>query len=151
VDANGTMYGVDSGGMAVAIDKTGKLLWSVTVGPAGAATSVAKVGRQLYIVANDGMLHQLSADTGAPGWAAPVGNQPEIFKHGGPVVDGNQRLYFNSNDGNLYCFDLQGHQLWKQAHSGMSTPNGNSFAEMAIGNDGTLYVPGNDGYLYVFH
>ena len=147
---DGTMYGVDLEGVGIAIDATGKIVWQQQLGPAGAATSMAKVGDQLFVVLDDGMLHALDAATGNSKWAVDVGNQTETYKHGGPVVDGRQRLYFNSNDGNLYCFDITGKPLWKQPTSGISTPGGNSYGEMAIGNDGALYVPGNDGMLYVF-
>ncbi len=151
VTADGTVYGfATSSATALAIDPMGKVLWQVQVGPGGAGTSMAKVGGQVFVVANDGKLHALDAATGKENWSQPVGQLTEIYKHGGPVVDGKQRLYFNSNDGNLYSFDTTGKQLWKIPSSGVAAPNGNSFGEMAIGNDGTLYVPGNDGELYAF-
>jgi len=73
-----------------------------------------------------------------------------MYRHGGPVVDGRMRLYFSSNDGSVYAFDATGNALYKLTASGIATPGGNSYGTMAIGKDGTLYVPGNDGYLYAF-
>ena len=150
VDFDGNMYGVDSGGIAIAIDKTGKTLWAKQVGPAGAGTSMAKIGTLLLVVLNDGMLHALDSTSGTSMWSANVHQQPETFKHGGPVVDGRQRIYFSSNDGNLYCFDTKGNALWQQPTSGVVATGASSFGEMAIANDGTLYVPGNDGMLHAF-
>jgi outer membrane protein assembly factor BamB len=150
VTADGTMFGIDSGGQAVAIDPKGKVLWQKVVGTAGAGTSLAKVGNQLFAVLNDGALHALDATNGNNNWTQSVGQVSEIYKHGGPVVDGKLRLYYNSNDGNVYSFDTTGKMLWKKPSSGAVAQGGNSFGEMAIGNDGTLYVPGNDGMLYAF-
>lgn len=149
VDAAGTMYGVDSAGTVVAIDATGHTTWSKTL-TGGAGTSMAKIGHLLLAVLGDGNLHALDAGSGAEAWSAPVGELGETYKHGGPVVDGRQRIYYASSDGNLYCFDTTGKQLWKMPVSGKATPNENTFGEMAIGSDGTLYVPGNDGLLYAF-
>ncbi len=42
---------------------------------------------------------------------------------------------------------VNGQQLWKVPTSGKSF-KATWVGTMAIGNDGTLYVPGNDGYLY---
>jgi outer membrane protein assembly factor BamB len=149
VAVDGTMYGVDLQGLAMAIDNQGKVLWRQSVGPSGGGTSMAKVGSKLYVVANDGQLHQLDAATGLLGWARPVGQLHEWRRHGGPVVDGRERLYFSSNDGNLYCYDTQGTLLFWVPTSGIMDA-GDGFGEIAIGQDGTLYVPANDGYLYAF-
>jgi len=151
VTADGTVYGLDMSGIAIAIDSTGKVIWQQQVGPAGAGTSVAKVGNQLFMVTNDGNLKAIDSATGKLNWSKPVNNAAEIYKHGGPVVDGKQRLYVSSNDGNLYAFDTAGNQAWKLAVSGVAAPAmSNSFGETAIGFDGTLYIPGNDGNLYAF-
>lgn len=151
VAADGTMAGIDSGGIASVIDKTGHVLWSRQVGPAGAATDFARVGPQLFAVLNDGSLHAFDQATGVEQWSRPVGNLPETYRHGGPVVDGHMHLFFASNDGYVYGFDTSGNQLFRIAASGVNTSGGNSFGSVAIGKDGTLYVPGNDGYLYAFH
>ncbi len=149
VSAAGIVYGADSGGQVVAIDLQGKLLWSKQVASGGGGTSLAKIGPQLFVVLADGKLHALNAATGQENWAKPVGQQAEMYRHGGPVVDGAQRIYFNSSDGYVYAFDTAGTPLWKLAASGQSL-SGTSFAEMAIADDGTLLVPGNDGLLYAF-
>ena len=151
VTADGTMYGIDSAGIGYAVDKNGTVLWSKQVGPAGPATDFARVGDKVFAMLNDGSLHGFDATNGNELWSMPVNNAPEIYRHAAPVIDGHMRLYINSNDGNVYAFDTAGTQLWKLAASGIPTPGNNSYGTMAIGKDGTLYVPGNDGYLYAFH
>jgi outer membrane protein assembly factor BamB len=150
VTADGTMYGLDSGGILYAIDKTGKVLWQKTVTSGSSVSDVAHVADRIYTVLNDGTLHAYKAADGTDVWSKPVGNAAETYKHAGPIVDGNQRLYFNSNDGNVYAFDTSGNQLWKLAASGVSTGGGSGYGTMAIDKDGRMYVPGNDGYLYAF-
>jgi outer membrane protein assembly factor BamB len=151
VTADGTMYGIDSGGIIYAIDKNGKVLWQKTVTTTGPGTDVAHVADQVYAVLNDGNLHAYKAADGTEVWSKPVGNGVETYEHAGPIVDGNQHLYFNSDDGNVYAFDTSGNQLWKLTASGMSTSGSETrYGTMAIDKDGRLYVPGNDGYLYAF-
>jgi outer membrane protein assembly factor BamB len=150
VTADGTMYGFDTGGQGIAIDKTGKVLWQVAAGPAGNGCSPGKVGNQLFVVLNDGALHALDATTGKNNWTQPVGNgSPQVYLNAGPVTDGNNHIYFNSADGNVYAFDTTGKQLWKIPAGGVNAQPTWS-GTIAIGRDGTLYVPGNDGTLYAF-
>jgi outer membrane protein assembly factor BamB len=150
VTADGTMFGFDSNGTGFAIDKTGKVLWQKQIGPGGGHGGFAttKVGNQVFTVLDDAMLHALDATTGAENWKKSVGVSVSE-ENAGPIVDGKLRLYYNSPDGNIYCFDTNGNQLWKIPSSGKSVA-GQWAGTMAIGNDGTLYVPGNDGYLYAF-
>jgi outer membrane protein assembly factor BamB len=148
---DGTMFGIDTAGMGYAIDKNGTVLWKKQLGQGGPATDLAHAGTQLFALLNDGSIYSFDETTGNVLWSKPVGHSPEIFRHGGPIIDGRLHVYINSNDGNVYAFDLAGNQLWKLPHSGVATPGGNSFGTAAIGTDGTLYVPGNDGYLYAYH
>ena len=149
VDAAGNMYGVDSGGIGYAIDPTGKVLWQKTLGPAGAGSSPARIAATLFVVLNDGALHAVDAATGNPKWTRPVGNNAHTYLNAGPIVDGKQHIYFNSSDGYVYAFDTAGNQLWRIAASGIPATMAWS-GSMAIGRDGTLYVPGNDGNLSAF-
>lgn len=149
--ADGTMYGVDMGGVGYAIDvATGKVLWSKNFGVPGASTP-ARIGSTLYVVLNDGNLHAIDAASGAEIWSKPVGYAltRNVGRISGPVIDGNMRLYVNSTDGYVHAFDTTGKELWKIAASGKSAAQLFS-GTIAIGNDGTMYVPGNDGTLYVF-
>jgi outer membrane protein assembly factor BamB len=150
VDVDGTVYGVDSAGLVFSADKTGKVLWMNNLGVMGAAGSLAKVGNEIVFVLNDGNLYALDATKGTVSWKKPIGNGTSGELLAGPVVDGKHRIYFGSNDGNLYSFDAAGNQLWKIPHSGVVVPNDNWAGNLAIGNDGTIYVPGNDGNLYAF-
>ncbi len=149
VTADGTMYGIDHGGQGVAVDVNGKILWQKQLGPPGTGSSLAKVGNTLYTVLGDGSLHALDAGNGAELWKQPVGNQVTTYLNAGPVVDGNHRIYFNSTDGFVYAFDANGNQLWRIPHSGQAHAQV-WWGTMAIGKDGTLYVPSNDGNLYAY-
>ena len=112
VAQDGSMYGIDSGGQGVAIDPNGNVLWKKVLGAGGASTDFARAwALQLFAVLNDGYLHAYDIATGDQQWQQNVNNSAELFRHGAPVVDGNMRLYFNSNDGYLYCFDTSGKQL----------------------------------------
>ena len=71
------------------------------------------------------------------------------FRIPGPIVDGKQRIYVNSSDGFVYAFDTTGKQLWRLPAAGQAA-TGCCFGEMAIGNNGMLYVPGTDGSLYAY-
>ena len=149
VTADGTMYGWEIDGTGSAIDATGKVLWTRTWGTkAGAAPT--KIGNTLYVVLNDGALHAVDATNGKDVWQKPVGDGNSVFLLAGPVVDGNQRIYFNSQDGFVYCFDANGNQIWRIAASGQGNSGYSWAGDIAIGNDGTMYVPGNDGNLYAF-
>ena len=149
VTADGTMFGWEFDGTGWAIDTTGKVLWQKQW-PTKAGAAPTKIGDTLYVVLNDGALHAVDAANGNEKWVKPVGDGNSVFLLAGPVVDGNQRIYFNSHDGFVYCFDTTGKQLWRIAASGQ--PNSGYYwaGDIAIGNDGTLYVPGNDGSLYAF-
>jgi outer membrane protein assembly factor BamB len=152
VTADGTMFGVDASGVGWAIDKNGKVLWQKTLVAQGGATGtdLLYLAGRLFGVLADGALHAFDAATGDPIWAKPVGNAQEIYRHGAPVADAHHHLFFSSNDGNLYAFDEDGNALWKKPTSGVAAAGGNGYGSLAIGQDGTLYVPGNDGTLYAF-
>jgi outer membrane protein assembly factor BamB len=147
VTADGTMYGFDSGGIGYAIKPGGVVQWQQSFGPSGGGSSPAYAAGILYVVLNDGALHAIDAMTGVQQWSRPVGNGAPLYMSAGPITDGRQRVYFNSPDGYVYAFDNTGNQLWRIAASG--TPANMVWnGTMAIGKDGTLYVPGNDGQLY---
>lgn len=151
LSAEGTMYGVDGGGVGYAVDvATGKVLWSRAMA-SGGASCFARIGGTLFVVLIDGKLHAVDAGTGAELWSQPVGyslTRP-VGRISGPVIDGNMRIYINSTDGFVYAFDTTGKQLFRIAASGAARAQLFS-GTIAIGYDGTLYVPGNDGYLYAF-
>jgi outer membrane protein assembly factor BamB len=149
VDASGVMYGFEFDGTGSAIDPTGKVLWQKAF-PGGAGGAPAKIGNTLFVVLNDGNMHAIDATTGVEKWSKPVGNGQSIFLLAGPVVDGNNTIYFNSHDGYVYAFDTTGKQLWRIAASGLNNTGHYWAGNIAIGNDGTMYVPGNDGNLYAF-
>jgi hypothetical protein len=125
---DGTMYGIDDQGVGWAIDPHGKVLWTkpIGTGPYGERVSSAKLGNLLIVVA-DGNLVAVDTSSGATVW-----NDKGAFA-GGPVVDGNLRIYANDS-GTVRAFDIDGNPLWQVPTGSTST------SEMAIGPDGTIYV-----------
>ena len=59
-----------------------------------------------------------------------------------PVLDAAGRVYFGSQDDNVYCLDTHGKLVWKFPTRGDvdSTPT--------LGSDGTVYVGSDDDFLY---
>jgi hypothetical protein len=136
VAADGSMVGIDDQGVGWAIDANGQVLWTKPIGsgPYGERVSSAKVGKLLVVIA-DGNLAAVNSETGASVWTVPGAYA------GGPVVDGNVRIYANDN-GTIRAFDVNGNPLWQ-------VPTGQpSAAEMAIGPDGTIYVQTSAGNLF---
>ena len=147
--ADGRMFGFDSGGQGIGLDPAGKVLWQKQSGSAGAGSSPALAGGVLYVVLNDGALHAIDSLTGNEQWSKPVNTSPHLYLNAGPITDGHGRIYFNSNDGFVYAFDTTGAQQWKLPASGVAQKM-DWAGTMAIGKDGTLYVPGTDGNLYAY-
>jgi hypothetical protein len=130
VAADGTLYGIDSEGVAWAVDASGNVLWRkpIGTGPYGERISSAKLGTMLLGIA-DGKLVAVDTGTGATVWSAPGAFGA------GPIVDGNMRIYVNDGQA-VYAFDAKGAPLWH-----LALGNGNAGpSEMAIGPDGTIYV-----------
>ena len=150
VTADGRVFGFDGGGQGIAFDSTGKVLWMKQIGVGGAGSSVGIMAGVLYTALNDGAIHAVDAATGNEKWKVQINNHAREIGCA-PITDGNQRIYINSSDGFIYAFDTAGKQLWKLPHSGVDTSGATDIAgTMAIGKDGTLYVPGNDGILYAY-
>jgi outer membrane protein assembly factor BamB len=152
VTLDGTMYGFDASGVGVAIDANGTVIWQKTFFALDSAgSSPAYANGVLYVVLNDGKLHAIDAMTAAERWASSTMGDPAppTYRISGPIVDGGGRIYFNATDGYVYAYEASGSQAWKLAAGGVSG-HADWSGDMAIGNDGTLYVPGNDGYLYAF-
>ena len=136
VATDGSMVGIDDQGVGWSIDASGKVLWTKPIGsgPYGERVSSAKVGNLLVVVA-DGNLVAVDAKSGATVWTAKGAYA------GGPVVDGNVRIYANDS-GTVRAFDVAGNPLWQVPTGQQST------AEMAIGPDGTIYVQATGGNLF---
>ena len=94
---------------------------------------------KIYSVYSYGVLcHDLM--TGVKKWQTDVGSSAG-FGFGGIIIEEN-RLYANSNDGYLYCFDLEtGGLNWKIRSSGSST-------KMSYLNGVIYFVGGGDGKLH---
>ena len=62
-----------------------------------------------------------------------------------PVVDAEGTVYLNSEDGNLYAFAPDGHEL---AHIFLDTALGAAYTPVSMGPDGVIYAQ-NNGKLFV--
>ena len=149
IDKDGTLFGVDSGGLAVHIDGFGKVLWSKQIAAGGAGATPALVGDHLYAIGFDGILRALKTSDGSVVWQADVkGTAPSSGELPAPAVDGAGDVFVYSPDGNIHRFAADG------------TPKGTIAAapalqefvmpQLAIGFDGAIYVSGSDGNLSAF-
>ncbi len=148
VGPGGEVYGVDSGGQAVKIDKDGNVVWSVAL-PGGPGTSPALAGDHLYVVAADGVLRALATADGKTLWSHDVhGTTPDGGEAPVPAVDGNGEVFVFSPDGKLYRFAGDG---TTRPAIAVSPPLAEFLVpQVAIGASGTVYVSGTDGTLYAY-
>jgi len=76
-----------------------------------------------------------------------VDDHPEGFEWcvNQPVVDAAGTVYLNSEDGNLYAFAADGHEI---AHIFLDTALGAAYTPVSMGPDGAIYAQ-NNGKLFV--
>jgi outer membrane protein assembly factor BamB len=147
VAANGTVYGIDAAGTMVAIDPLGKIIWQQSV-PAIGGPGVLKLGNQLFAYLGDFKIHAFDAATGKEQWTAGIGASASLHNPA-PVADGLHRLYYADDGCFITAFDTNGKQLWQTFACGDPFEAAGE-AELAIGDDGTIYAAENDGYLYAY-
>jgi outer membrane protein assembly factor BamB len=118
IGADGTIYACcatsdERRGSLVALDTTGRLLWQDSTHIGASADLYAPVidSRGRIILGDDGgNLHCFNPD-GTIAWSTYV---TWDMYHGGIAVGYDDRLYFQSLDDRLYCYDSDGRQVWAQ-------------------------------------
>ena len=91
--------------------------------------------------------NQLSCSHAKDGTLACVSDHPLGFEWcvNAPAVDGNGTVFSNSEDGNLYEIDRNGH-LVNQVFTNLAL--GAAYTPLSIGPDGKIYTQ-NNGHLFV--
>jgi outer membrane protein assembly factor BamB len=121
-------------------------LWTFPTGKGIFSTPVIGGDGTVYVGSADRAFYALDAATGAPRWSHLTG---EIIDSSA-LLDDRGRVYVGSGDGNLYAYDAaSGAPVWTFAADPPAATGAfiNWFeGNVAIGSDGTLYVP-NDNFL----
>jgi outer membrane protein assembly factor BamB len=112
--ANGTLYFVNNGGTAWAVNaKNGKKRWKRKVGSLN-ASSPAWSKNRLFIVTLSGAAVSLNAKNGKVRWRKKLPSRAESS----PIVL-NGRVYFGSEDGTVYALRAKnGRKVWTYKASG---------------------------------
>ncbi len=125
----------------------GGLLWTFPTGKGIFSTPVVAADGTLYVGSADRTFYALNPD-GTLRWSVPTG---EIIDSSA-LLDDKGRVYFGSGDGNLYARDAAtGQEVWTFAADDPSVSSAliNWFeGNVAIGPDGTLYVPNDNFFVY---
>lgn len=143
--ANGRVYAVGMGGLAVAIDlPTGRRLWERQV---AGEDSPCVAGDWVFLVSVDQQMTAINALDGRISWvtALPRWDDPEKMKNGltwyGPILAGDRLVVTGTSEEALAISPYTGEILGRQKLSGAAAPVGPVVA------DGTLLVVCDDGRL----
>jgi len=126
---------------------TGGSLWTFPTGKGIFSTPVIAADGTIYVGSADRTFYALNAD-GTERWSLLTG---EIIDSSA-LLDDKGRVYFGSGDGHLYARDAAtGAEVWTFAADDPSVNSAliNWFeGNVAIGPDGTLYVPNDNFSVY---
>lgn len=103
------------------------------------ATAAVMNGR-VYVGGRDKILHALDAKTGKEVWSFAAKARIDSS----PVITSDGRIFFGSNDGNVYALDTAGKEVWKfTAGAPVSASPAMDGNRLVIGSqDGRLYCFG---------
>ncbi|NIP40906.1 MAG: PQQ-binding-like beta-propeller repeat protein [Candidatus Aenigmarchaeota archaeon] len=91
----------------------------------------------VYIPSFDSYLYALKAKTGEEIWKAKLGNYGVAMS---PTIEG-ERIYIGARDGNLYCLDMNGKEIWRFRTGGV-------IESKAVVKEERIYFGSEDGNLY---
>ncbi|MCK5018423.1 MAG: PQQ-binding-like beta-propeller repeat protein, partial [Candidatus Peribacteraceae bacterium] len=127
---DGYAYGVDT--------KTGKEIWRFKTGAEiFDAVHLTVHGNMVFVPAFDSYLHLLDAGTGKEIWKTRLGGYGIATSPS--VVNG--RIYTGARDGNFYCLDMDGNEIWRFRTGGV-------IESKAVLSGGRIYFGSEDGNLY---
>lgn len=136
-----------TGHSPIGLTHDGGALWTVTTGKGIFSSPVIGADGTVYIGSADWTFYALTAD-GAERWTLTTG---EIIDSAA-LLDDQGRVYVGSGDGHLYARDAaDGAEIWTFAAEDPADTGGfiNWFeGNVAMGPDGTLYVPNDNFRLY---
>ncbi len=127
---DGYGYGVDA--------KTGKEIWRFKTGAEVFVPTHMEVYKNMvFIPSFDSHLYALDAETGEEIWKSKLGNYGVAIS---PTVFGG-RVYIGARDGNFYCLDMQGKEIWRFRTGGVIESKPTIL-------DGKIYFGSEDGNMY---
>jgi len=157
IDSAGRVFLGSSNKRIFALDSNGNRLWTASLldradSLVDSAAALTTDG-QLVVPGGDGFLHSFDVKTGAVNWTFRAHGASDDSHSSGVTVnsfEGNVQqgpngwLYAGSDNGDLYCVDLQGRERWF-FHTGMMIWSAPTFAV-----DGSWMAFGSlDGYVYL--
>jgi outer membrane protein assembly factor BamB len=148
VEDDGTVVaGTDNGEIIAFEPERGGFKWRAHVG--GYVRGAISLGRDGTVLAGTygptPRLVGLAPDDGAErlSFSIPGNGASEFGIHGGPVEDAAGRLYFGTQDDQVYCVGADGKLVWKfKTGADVDAP-------VVITPEGRLLVGSDDGKLYV--
>ena len=135
IGPNGYVYFATDDSMLRALDTEGQPAWEVKPGSLIVTPLAVSEDRLFFIVASNEAMGY--GTDGKKVWSTNISAQPT-----GPLaVSGENKIFFGTNDGYLYCLDGNGGAvLWKKKLGYICGPP-------TVGNDGTLYCA-SENYLH---
>jgi|GEM_PF-336948 len=135
---NHVLFGSFDGYAYCADAKTGEEIWRFKTG--------GEVFDPVHLTINEGIvfipsfdsyLYALDAGTGEEIWKARLGNYGVAMS---PTI-ANDRMYIGARDGNFYCLDMDGREIWRFRTGGV-------IESKAVVKEGRIYFGSEDGNLY---
>jgi len=135
---NTVIFGSFDGYAYCADAKTGKEIWRFKTG-AEVFDPVHLTVRKgmVFIPSFDSYLYALNVETGKEIWKTKLGNYGVAMS---PTIV-NGRIYMGARDGNLYCLDRNGKEIWRFRTGGV-------VESKAIVREGKIYFGSEDGNFY---
>ncbi|MFH1564087.1 MAG: PQQ-binding-like beta-propeller repeat protein [Nitrospirota bacterium] len=130
------VYAANSTGWVYCWSTNPELKWAKQLPTSIQLSSCAVADGILYIGGLDKRLYAISIVDGKVKWVYSTNGVIQSS----PAI-ANERVYFGSGDGNLYCLTTAGEFQWKFGTVGAI------YSSPAV-KDGVVYVGSNDGYIY---
>ncbi|RLE71848.1 MAG: hypothetical protein DRJ45_02925, partial [Thermoprotei archaeon] len=139
VTEDGRIYCGSDDDYLYCLDMNGNLIWKYKTG-GNIPCAPLIVGERVIFGSKDGYLYCLNRNTGSLLWRYKTEGD---FGGTSPAYNGEHIITgVGKNNPNLYCFDLEGNEIWRFS---IGTPQ---FFSAAIGPDGIIYVGSDESHLY---
>lgn len=135
---NTVIFGSFDGYAYCADARTGKELWRFKTGAEIFDPVHLTVHENIvFIPSFDSYLYAINAETGEEVWKTKLGNYGVAMS---PTIV-NERIYIGARDGNLYCLDMRGNEIWRFQTGGV-------VESKAVIRNGRIYFGSEDGNMY---
>jgi outer membrane protein assembly factor BamB len=131
-----TLYAASLGGSLTALDREGKVRWTVPLGDRAYGTPLVDGDGNIYL-GSDAKLFYAIAPSGSIKWKLEVDGEADTSA----VFDGKGRLVFGAGS-TLYAVTAQGTAVWR------FRAGGKIFSSPAVTDGGVLVFGAQDGRLY---